>query len=301
MTTNVNKTFGGWPCTFDAVTLNNLTAVEPSANVSQSVLKAMGSKSVQFTADVTRAPTVRLTTRDILEALTNVNPVGSSYGLDVSTLSKIQYRNQGDSGSAHVTLSSLAGFLHITDFGASQGEEGGMDCNLQYFGLKVGSNPIFTPNVSQPLSGQTAVNSSFTLGPVILEGTELRGVQRSRVSTGIQYLTNLDNGRVEPTDGSVAADGFAFEVTTTQIELANSLGFGKSYPITSGVNLYFVQREPGQANYENSAARHILVKALSGSYTIERMPVSGDGKAQCSVRGIVHGLPTILTNQSIPL
>ena len=176
--------FGIYPAIFDSFTANNLDAVNVSSDVELLVRRAGGDIPTTGSAMIGGANSVTLQSRDVHEVLTNAGPTLSAGGLAVSTLAKMQYRQKGESGSSHVTITSLGGFLYVTDFGAEQGAAEGADINFVYRALSVGGNAPLTINTSQAITGYPAVNSSFKLGPVSVKGSTIN-VQGWRLRTGM--------------------------------------------------------------------------------------------------------------------
>ena len=283
-----------YPAIFDSFTANNLDSVNVSADVGLLVRRAGGDVPTTSSAIISAANSVSLQSRDVHEVLTNAGPQLSARGLSVSTLAKIQWRQKGQSGSSHVTVNSLAGFLYVTDFGAEQGSAQGADINFVYRALSVGGNAPLTINTGQAITGTPAVNSSFKLGPVSVKGSTIN-VQAWRLRTGISYIAKPHSGAIHADAGTVDEEAYTLEIDTDDAGVSNILSLGESSSISSGLNAYL--RRIGQAD---GNAQHVKVSATAGTYVVENLSGSGTGDATQRVIVTIDGRPTIGLNQAIP-
>lgn len=285
--------FSIYPAIFDSFTANNLDSVNVSSDVELLVRRAGGAIPTTDSSMIGGANSVSLTSRDVHEVLTNAGPTLSAGGLAVSTLAKMQYRHKGESGSSHVTISSLGGFLYVTDFGAEQGAAEGADINFVYRALSVGGNAPLTINTSQAITGTPAVNSSFKLGPVSVKGSTIN-VQGWRLRTGMSYVAKPHSGGLHADEGTIDEEAYTIEIDTDDATLASTLSLGESSAITSGLTCYL--RRIGQAD---GNAQHVKVTASSGTYVVESLGGSGTGDASLRITVTLNGRPTIALNQLI--
>jgi hypothetical protein len=285
--------FGIYPAIFDSFTANNLDAVNVSSDVELLVRRAGGDIPTTGSAMIGGANSVTLQSRDVHEVLTNAGPTLSAGGLAVSTLAKMQYRQKGESGSSHVTITSLGGFLYVTDFGAEQGAAEGADINFVYRALSVGGNAPLTINTSQAITGSPAVNSSFKLGPVSVKGSTIN-VQGWRLRTGMSYVAKPHSGGLHADAGTIDEEAYTLEIDTDDATLASTLSLGESSQITTGLTCYL--RRIGQAD---GNAQHIKVSATSGTYVVQSLGGSGAGDASLRITVTINGRPTIALNQIV--
>jgi hypothetical protein len=150
--------YGIYPAVLDALTVNNLDSVNVSADVQTLVRRAGGAVPTTASALIGAANSVSLSSRDVHEILTSAGPTLSAGGLVVSTSGVFQYRQKGQTGSSHVTITSLGGFLYVTDFGAEQGSAEGADVNMVYRALSVSGNAPLSINTGAAITGTPAVN-----------------------------------------------------------------------------------------------------------------------------------------------
>jgi hypothetical protein len=285
--------YGIYPALFDALTANNLDSVNVSADVQMLVRRAGGDVATTASALIGAANSVSLSSRDIHEILTSAGPTLTAGGLVVSTSASMQYRQKGETGSSHVTITSLGGFLYVTDFGAEQGAAEGADINFVYRALSVGGNAPLTINTSAAITESPAVNSSFKLGPVSVKGSTIN-VQGWRLRTGFSYTAKPHSGLIHADAGTIDEEAYTIEIDTDDASLASTLSLGESSQITSGLTCYL--RSIGDAD---DVATHIKVSATSGTYVVESLGGSGTGDATIRITVTINGRPTIALSQLI--
>lgn len=285
--------YGIYPAVFDAFTLNNLDSVNVTSDVELLVRRAGGDVPTTSSALIGAANSISLASRDVHEVLTNAGPTLAAGGLVVSTLAKTQWRQKGQSGSSHVTATSVGGFLYVTDFGAEQGSSDGADINCVYRALSVAGNPPLTINTSQAITGSPAVNSSFKLGPVQVKGSAIN-VQGWRLRTGFSYVAKPHSGGIHADAGTVDEEAYTLEIDTDDAGVASILSLGESSAITTGLVAYL--RRIGQAD---GASQHIKVTASIGTYVVQGLSGQASGDATSRIIVTIDGRPTIALNQAI--
>ena len=288
-----SKRYGIYPALFDGLTANNLDSVNVSADVQTLVRRAGGDVPTTASALIGAANSVSLSSRDIHEILTSAGPTLTAGGLVVSTSASMQYRQKGETGSSHVTITSLGGFLYVTDFGAEQGAAEGADINFVYRALSVAGNAPLTINTGAAITGAPAVNSSFKLGPLSVKGSTIN-VQGWRLRTGMTYTAKPHSGLIHADAGTVDEEAYTIEIDTDDATLASTLSLGESSQITSGLTCYL--RRIGTAD---NVASHIKVTASSGTYVVESLGGSGTGDATLRITVTINGRPTIALSQLV--
>lgn len=274
--------YRAYPSIFDAVTINNISDLQFTTDVKNMIRRAAGANSPGFVAEVARDPRISLRTGDLATVLTSLSPTSANRGLVVSTLHKIQYQRRGGTGSQHVTLTGPAGFLYCTDFGTEQDAQAPVEANLTYIPLGDASNPPITVNVSQAITGSPSIGNQYKLGPVTIEGTQLKTVSRVRVNTGIGVSTNRSDGMTYADYVKCSGDAFTAEIVCKQIEVGSTFAAG-TFKITAGSNLYFRRMKQGSDQYADNENQHILVQFLEGAYTFETIGAAGTDDADCRI------------------
>jgi hypothetical protein len=285
--------YGIYPAIFDSFTANNLDSVNVSSDVETLVRRAGGDVPTTASALIGAANSVSLQSRDVHEVLTNAGPTLSAGGLAVSTLAKMQYRQKGQTGSSHVTITSLGGFLYVTDFGAEQGSAEGADINFVYRALSVSGNAPLTINTGAAITGSPAVNSSFKLGPVSVKGSTIN-VQGWRLRTGMSYVAKPHSGLIHADEGTIDEEAYTIEIDTDDATLASTLSLGESAQITSGLTCYL-----RRIGYADATSNHVKVTASSGTYVVQSLGGSGSGDATLRITVTLNGRPTIALNQTV--
>lgn len=253
-----------FPCIFDALTVNHIKNVNPSANLRKMMITPGGDIQPHLVAEAMKEPTVKIDSGDLATILTAVSAVN---GLAISSAGEIQYQLRADggtfaSGSNHVTMNAPKGFLFIEEITAEQDSEEGALLALMFYALRDGSNAPLVINVGQSLTGSVGVNGLFSIGPVIYEGTEIGGVQRVRFATGIEYTTKRDGGNTTAEVGSITKRAPMFEISGSNLTVASDVGFGLS-AISSGTTIYFIKKGAAPTD-----PVHVSITIDSGSYEI---------------------------------
>lgn len=288
--------FSTFPAVFDAVTLADVVNVTPSAEIKKIVATPGGSLDPGKIALVGRDPTVSLSCIN----LAKLADVSAILGLACSSSVKIQYQAREDggafqSGSNHVTLTSIKGMLLPESIQAQQDDQSPAMLQLKYYGLKSGSTPAMAVNMSQALTGTPSVAKIFKLGPVVIDGTILGGVQRSQVNFGLQYTTKKANGDTDPSVGSIVKRGATAEISAANISLANAADFELMTCGTSIV-IYFLD-----ANELPASSAHISITFPAGStYELADVPAQGEQDAETRLMITAKGSITVSTTAVYP-
>lgn len=288
-----SQRYGIYPAVFDSFIANNLDSVEVSSDVELLIRRAGGAVPTTSSAIIGAANSVALTSRDVHEVLTDASPTNSAGGLAISTSSKIQWRQKGESGSSHVNCTSVSGFLYVTDFGAEQSSNEGADINFMYRALSASGNAPLTINTSQALSNSPAVNSSFKLGPVQVEGSAIN-VQRWRLRTGMSYVAKPHSGAVHADEGTIDEEAYTLEIDTDDAAVSSTLSLGESSALSTGVVCYL-----RRIGYADGTSQHIKVSSTSGTYVVQNLAGTGTGDASSRIIVTLNGRPTIGLSQTI--
>src|SRR3990167_6805010 len=289
--------FSIYPAIFDALTIPDVVNVTPSAAIQKMVVTPGGALDPGLIALVSLDPVATLSAVGLGAVLTGVSP---TVGLAVSTLAKIQLQARADggafqSGSNHVTMSSTKGMLIPESIQAQQDDQNPALIQLKYYGLKSGSNPPMQINVAQALSGSPAVAAAYKLGPVVIDGVILGGVQRSQLNFGLTYQTKRANGDTAPSVGSITKRAATGEITAGNFSLANAGGFGLTACVV-GITAFFLRSDQLPAS-----STHLAVTSPAGStYELAEVPGQGDQDAETRLMITAAGPLTINTTAAYP-
>lgn len=293
--------FDIYPAVFDGTYINQLDSVDPAPGVEDLIAQAGGTVYPSANAMAFADPRVKLSSRDVQSVLAGV---GLLSGKAVSTLAKIQYQKRANGGiyngnNVHVSLSSTVGFLYIEEFGAQQGAKEGADISLSYVALYDGTNAPLVVNINQALGGSPAVNAVHQLGPVVLEGAQLLGVQKWRFKTGIEFTVKGADGEQSARIGSITKQMAQIEIEGHNLTILNSTGFFKQ-KMTSGLTCYLQKVDPAQGAIAYGTGGHISLSATQGNYSVTGISGSkGDSAVSKITVNILNNAVSLNTNTTI--
>lgn len=282
MATSDNKVYRGFLARFDGTNVNNLGDVRIQANAQQVDLMALGDVGIGFSATESVAPTVGLSTRDVATTLAFADPTAATYGKVVSTLARFQFQEKGAAADDHIVLDSPKGLLLVNDFGCNERDQQALVLNATYHALTDGSNDPLVGAAAGSLSGTPTVAQAFRLGPVVWQGAQLKGITSSRVSTGLKTSLPPYQG-VFPTDIVVDEFDWTLELAGTQMESVAGLQVGKTYKLTSAVDVYFQALPNGGVPTAFGTAAHIKVSFPSGVFRVDNPRAQGTGNATLGI------------------
>lgn len=304
---STNNVYRGYVARFDGNAVNNLGDVRIQANAQQVNLMALGDRGIGFESTESVAPTVGLSTRDAAAILALADPTGASDGLVVSSTATVQFQQKGASATGHVIASSPRGILLVNDFGCNERDAQALVVNATYHALSDGTNAPLTFNNASSLTGTPAAISGFRLGPVVWQGSVLKGVTNARVQTG--FKTSLPPfSQVYPEDLTVDEFDFSLELSGTQMQITDGSVVGATYRMTSPITVYFQRLPNGGLPTDYASSSHIKVTFTDGVVRFDNPRAQGTGNATLSLtcRSInttsgVALKPTITLNTAIVL
>ncbi len=268
-----HKRFTGYPAVFSGITISDVQSVSPAPGVQKMVLTPDGSIQPAVAVEIARDPRIGLTCFN-LGHLTTI-PMRSCLRMS-SALIQFQARATGGAfagNGSHVTLVGTIGDLYVESIRAQQDEQSGALLTLQYVPLYDGTNPILACNVGQSLTGTPQIQYTYRLGPTVIDGTQIRGVQSAQFTTGINYSTKRGDGDKFARIGSIQALAETLEIGFDNLELINTIGFGAK-AISSGVTQYFIRNDSGPAD-----ANHFSITINAGLLEITDASQSGNEDA----------------------
>lgn len=285
--------YSSYKAIFDSLGIPDVMNVTPSAAINKMVITPGGALDPALIKLVSLDPVISLACCDLGTVLAAVSP---TVGLAISSLAKIQYQQRTDggafqSGSNHVTISSAKGFLAPESIQAQQDDQSPAQLQLKYWGLKSGSTPPMQINVGQALSGSVGVAQAYRLGPVVIDGTIVGGVQRSQVNFGINYQSKRANGDTAASVGSITRRGATAELTGNNMSLANSADFTLIACGTSIIFYYLAM----------SGTSHLSITFPAGStYELQEVPAQGEQDAETRLSITAAGAVSVDTAAAYP-
>lgn len=268
-----HKRFTGYPCVFGSLTIPDIVSVSPTPGVQKMVLTPDGAVQPGFAAVVAQDATIGLTCLNFGHLLTI--PLRSCLRVSTSLI-QFQARQTGGTfagGGGHVSLAGTIGDLYCESLQAQQDDQSGAAMALRFVPLFDGTNPLMSCLVNQNLVGNPRYQFVYKLGPTVVDGVQLRGVQSANYSTGINYSAKRGDGEIYPRIGSIVGLAETLEIGFDNLELINTIGFGAK-AISSGVTQYF--RRIGSAPSDNE---HFSVTIHAGMLEITDASQSGQEDA----------------------
>lgn len=285
--------FSAYPAVFDAVTLADVVNITPSAEIKQIIQMAAGALDPGAIAMIARDPRVALSVCD----LSVLSDISATVGLAIGTSAKIQYQARTDggtfaSGSSHFNMTGVKGFLLPESISAQQDDTNPALLQLMYYGLKSGANPALTINSAVALSGSPGISNLYKLGPVVIDGDILGGVQRSQVNFGLNYQTKRANGDIDPTVGSIVERRPTAEISADNLSLAKAANYDLIACSTSIVIYYLLI----------GGTSHVSITFPAGStYQLTDVPAQGTQDAETRLKiDAVGDVLTINTAAAYP-
>lgn len=285
MSISQNKVYRGYVARFDGTNVNNLGDVRIQANAQQVALMALGDIGIGFEATESVAPTVGFSTRDVATTLTLAPPThatASVHGLTVSTLARFQFQEKGVSSTDHMQADSPKGLLLVNDFGCNERDQQALVLNATYHALTDGTNSPLVSAGTSSLTGTPSVAQAFRLGPIVWQGSLLKGVTSSRIQTGFKTSLPPYQG-VFPTDITVDEFDFSLDIGLTQLQSLDTLQVGQTYKLTSAVDVYFQALPNGGIPTAFGTAAHIKVSFPTGVFKIDNARAQGTSNATLGV------------------
>jgi hypothetical protein len=191
-----------FPSVFGDLVIPDTIDTEPNAGIQQLVGRSAGSRHVLARGIAVREPRIGITCLD----LRHLGASGLSIvdGLTLTTPSKIQFQKRAFGGTfdtaGHVTLVATRGKLIPEGISATQDAAEPAQLTLTFHPLFDGTNDPLQV-VTQALQGTPDVPAMYRLGPVLVNGTQLTGVQSVRVQFGINFQPVRSDGEIVARNG----------------------------------------------------------------------------------------------------
>ena len=255
----------------------------------------------------TANPTAGFSTRDLASVFSAVSLTNGLYCTGGHTM-RWQKRLEGgafNTASVHSVQTTNRGFLNPIQLEVDVDSQTGSECTLEYLALSTaGENPI-TTLTGQAISGVTpAFNSVYYAGGVWLGASQVLGMIRQRVATGINY-----NAR--RADGGVFARSACSSITSRdpsiQLDFLNVGMVGSTIAnmfasaLGASLSVYFQLGSIGNdGRSATTNSSHIKVTAAAGTWGVEDIAVSGEDDAVVTVAVMPSAPLSISTVSTIP-
>lgn len=196
------------------------------------------------------------------------------------------------SGSNHHTWVSPKGYLYLEDISADQDSREPASAKLQYCLLRDTTpdpDTYLTVSSSASLTGSPGLATHFALGPLYMNGSQITGIQRGRLTTGIRYQTVRADGDITATEGKVEDRNLQLEFDLNDLSAVTSI-FGATYPgilASTGTVAWYLQKcVTGADRVAAATAEHIKFSFTSS--TLELRGVSRGSKTDAVAKLVIR-------------
>lgn len=249
-------------------------------------LEYAGDWAPNYTGAKKKAPEIAVESHDLVKALdlmTNGNLCVSQAAANVELLyragQKAALAYDASAGQHMIYRMQSNSILYWEQISANQDDE--LKISVRVAPWYNGANEILTQLPSQPLDAPVAGIAPWTLGPIVLNGTKLKGVKSLQWQTGIEIIRESDAGEAVPTAIFVrrAKPKVSFEITDLEH------GLDADGTAVNSLITYFRRRRPNKLNYADTDAMHARLycdQAACG--TARWLSVGNDpGRVKCEI------------------
>lgn len=256
----------------------------------QEVLQsADGQVDPSFLATMGQDPRISFTTSDLAAVLATSTSKLLINGLLVDSdlthagvqcfFQKIAEGGTRTAGANHIKMTTTEGLLVPRQLTARQGAVAtlAMELLTTYDGT---NNPIQIAT-SQSLVGTPSVSTLHTLGPVMINGVQLTGIQEMTYDAGIQEVVQAADGQPWPTFAGIMSRQPMFSITTTETVSLSTFGiYGAAQGATDSI-IYLRALAAGGTRDADDAGTHISLKIDAGMIRVRQIS-GGQGQPQMS-------------------
>lgn len=260
--------------------LNGIADLQYEDGAEEIVLGADGSVDPTFVSVFQQTPRFRFTTFNLAAALAQVGISGlgiaATPGLDL-WFAQVDDLGTRLGASSHLKCAMVSGLMYPTELIAPHGGEARLSYEVvpQYDG----SNNPFTFTANQSLPTIAALTTVWTCGPVVINGTQLAGVEEIRVDFGITLFTRAGDGDVWPTFVAIRTRQPRIRVRCSKISALTSFGLtGVAQGATDSL-IYFRAKADAGANVPDGTASHVKLAIDDGKIACRAVSGSGDEAA----------------------
>ena len=163
---------------------------------------------------------------------------------------------------------------------AEQGREATLD--LEAVSAQSGTTDSIVVSTAA-LSGTPAVSEAYTLGPVMLNGTQLSGVQGVSIDTGLQEIVLFADGKTQPQHAGIIRRQPSITISLTDAGVFDDLDIG-GVSISANVVVYLRKLVDGGTVVADDASTNISIAVAAGMAHMEPFGVSQGGHATPTIR-----------------
>ena len=271
------------------ILLNQCTDGALDTGLREIIEGADGEVDARYAAVMEQRPVFAFTTTSLQTALGAAGISGrfldiddtATYGPLEAWFQKLAEGSTRAAGASHLKMIINEGMLLPRTLRASQGQV----ASLRYDALATydGSNePIAISTAA--VSGTPGVSALWTLGPVVLNGTEVNGVVDLEVPFGIREIVEGADGEVWPRYSAIMERRPAITFTTPDANLFNTLTLTGAAQGATDSLIYLRQMAEGSTRTAIDGGGHIKIAVDKGRIFVENITGSHGQRVGTRVR-----------------
>lgn len=303
----------------DVIELTQLRSTSKRLNATIAERQLQGAVDVAQRTLVMAEPLNQFVTDDILNVFQNIGIAGLSIA-DHASFWSVERDEAGTFRNTGEQYDSLyGGFLYLEALRASQEDQGGATCTLNYYPLSDdGLNlPLTMYAASHTGAPAPAMNSWYFMGPVywgqdVVTDTDnavMEGLTSWSYESGITYSARPFSGHLFATKGSITRRRQRIVLTTTDEkglrEQLSSLFLSQLVPPTEASDVAircFLRRAVScGTRYAEDQNQHLILRAATACANVDELQWSENEDGTHSVNILLSGNPTLQTLQPIAL
>lgn len=302
--------YGSYAAVLNGVNFPNIKMADPDFGIDMHTIMAAGQIDPVDFSLAFQDMKIPIETHDLYKMLAATG--GSTLGIALSPLiglkcttgATFQWQKASDgtfaSGSNHFTLVSPLGYLNLEEISAEQDAREPATAKLTYHLLSdVSTTPdtYVTASAAAALTGSPGLTTHFAMGPVYINGVQLTGIQRGRLTTGSRYQTVRTDGFVVASEGIVVDRNMQLELDLNDLSAITALQAAGTFSLglnaAAGTVAWYLQKcVTGGERVAVATAEHIKLSFTAS--TIEARGISRGMKTDAQAKLIIH-----LKNQGV--
>jgi hypothetical protein len=241
-------------------------SVDPA--IAEILRGADGAVDPTFVSVGSQAPRLAFSTTALATVLAKCGISGLAIAADVDEagliawFQKLQEGGTRATGTVHKKMTVAKGLLLPRRISAQQG--GDAELSMEVLTVHDGTNNPIVLASNQALSGSPSVSELFTVGPVVINGVRLEGIQSVDIDFGIQEIIRSADGGIWPTFVAIRERRPRIRITTDDAAVLNTFGLsGAAQGATDSV-VYLRKRLEGGGLVEDATEEHISFSVAEG-------------------------------------
>lgn len=249
-------------------------SVDPA--LEEVLLTAGGQVDPTYVATMSNTPMLTATVSDIKTLIDGAGISGMQIpqttvitGVD-TYFTKIAQGGTRAGSSAHLKISINEGLLLMDSISVTQGAHATAEVSVHP--TYDGTNDPLVYTASQSLSHTASIGEAYTVGKVMINGTELDGVTGITIDFGYEIIKEFSGGDVFPTFVAIGARNPRIEIATKEVLSLSTFSLDGLAQTSTDSIVYLTKVDENGTRVANATTEHI-------SFTID------DGEIWCGAMG----------------